>query len=81
MSWDLFSVVQLRCVVCRLCSARTWYSGHSVLRLNAAMVVRAVGNDGFISSEITFEWENEGSTSEQEAFSSSGESLSSLNFL
>jgi hypothetical protein len=45
------------------------------------MVVRAVGNDGFISSEITFEWENEGSTSEQEAFSSSAESLSSLNFL
>lgn len=48
---------------------------------NAAIVVRAIGNDGIINSEITLEWENEGSTSEEETFSLSAESLSSLNFL
>lgn len=81
MSWGLFRVLWLRCLVCHLCSAWTWYSGHSVPGLNAAMVVRAIGNDGLINSEITLEWENEGSTSEEEVFSSSAESLSSLNFL
>lgn len=77
----MFRVVWLRSVVCHLCSARTWYSGHHVLWLSVTIVVRAVGNDGFINSEITLEWENKGSTSEEEVFASSAESFSSLNFL
>lgn len=34
-----------------------------------------------MNGEITLDWENEGSTSEKEVFSSKAESLSFLNFL
>lgn len=68
MSWGLFRALWLRCLVCRLCSAWTWFSGHSVPGLNAVMVVRAIGNDGFINREIALERENEGTHQRRRCF-------------